>query len=68
MLDLSTRKPSKELITEIRTALKNIKDGYGSIEIFVQNFKVVQITERNIRKTNNIDNQNINSIIDIKRS
>lgn len=35
-------------ITEIKTALTNIK--WGSIEIFVQDSKVVQITERSIKK------------------
>jgi hypothetical protein len=39
-----------ELLEDITEALKNIR-GWGSIEVFVQNFKVVQITERNIKKT-----------------
>ncbi|OGD86753.1 hypothetical protein A2Z23_02760 [Candidatus Curtissbacteria bacterium RBG_16_39_7] len=48
--DYSTRRPSRQLISELRRALKNIK-GYGSIEVIVQDYKVVQITERNIKKT-----------------
>lgn len=51
MIDYSTERITKELLDEVRTALKNIK-GWGSVEIFVQNGKVVQITERNIKKTN----------------
>lgn len=44
-------KVSPELIGEIVEALNNIR-GWGSVEIYVQNYKVVQITERNIKKTN----------------
>lgn len=51
MIDYSTERITKELIDEVRTALKNVK-GWGSVEIFVQDGKVVQITERNIKKTN----------------
>lgn len=43
-------KISKALMGEIARALKNVK-GWGSVEIIVQAFKVVQITERNIKKT-----------------
>ena len=46
----STQDISEKLLGEISEALKNIR-GWGSIEIFVQNYKVVQITERNITKT-----------------
>lgn len=49
-MDYSTRNVSKELIAEIVEALTNIR-GWGSVEIYVQDSKVVQITERNIRKT-----------------
>ena len=51
MNDYSTKKANPELLEEITEALKNIR-GWGSVEIYVQNFKVVQITERNIKKTN----------------
>jgi len=48
----STRRLSKELMSEIRRAIKNVK-GWGSVEIHVQGFQVTQITERNIKKTSN---------------
>lgn len=50
MNDYSTKKVNSQLIEEIIEALKNIR-GWGSVEIFVQDFKVVQIVERNIKKT-----------------
>ena len=46
---ISTKQVSSHLLQEIVKAIKNIK-GYGSVEIYIQNYKVVQITERNIRK------------------
>ena len=49
-MNYSTRQVSEELVQEIVEALSNIR-GWGSIEIYVQNHEVVQITERNIRKT-----------------
>ncbi len=54
MVDYSTKKITDSLLEEIKLALKNIR-GYGSIEIYVQDYRVVQITERNIKKT--IQNQ-----------
>lgn len=51
MNNYSTKEVSKELIAEISEAVKNVR-GWGSVEIYVQNFKVVQITERSIKKTN----------------
>jgi len=50
MVDYSTRKISENLLEEIKEALKNIR-GWGSVEIYVQDWRVVQITERNIKKT-----------------
>lgn len=47
----STKKVSKTLLVEIKQALKNV-GGFGSVEIFVQDDTVTQITTRNIRKTN----------------
>lgn len=55
MRDYSTKTITKELLAEITEALQNIR-GWGSIEIIVQDFKVVQITERNIKKTNQVQN------------
>lgn len=50
MKDYSTKDISDKLLQEVIDALKNIR-GWGSVEIHVQDFKVVQITERNIKKT-----------------
>jgi len=50
MKDYSSKQISKKLLEEIIEALKNIR-GWGSVEIFVQDSKVVQIIERNIKKT-----------------
>jgi hypothetical protein len=55
MRDYSTKDVNQELLGEIVEALKNIR-GWGSVEIFVQDFKVVQITERNIKKTTQVQN------------
>jgi hypothetical protein len=38
------------LVRELIQALKEIK-GWGSIEVYVQNYKVTQITKRAIKKT-----------------
>jgi len=42
--------PKNFLIAEILKSLKNT-EGWGSVEIFVQDSKVVQITARTIKKT-----------------
>lgn len=42
----------KGIVEEVIEALRNIR-GWGSVEIFVQDHKVVQIVERNIKKTYN---------------
>lgn len=52
MKDYSTKQISDTLLKEVIDALKNIR-GWGSVEIYVQDYKVVQITERNIKKTSN---------------
>lgn len=52
MRDYSTKQISELLLKEVIEALKNIR-GWGSVEIHVQDYKVVQITERNIKKTAN---------------
>ena len=46
--DFSTQKITPQLLAQIVDALKN-KD-YGSIEIYIQNYTVTQITERTITK------------------
>lgn len=57
MKDYSTKRINKVLLEEVVEALKNIR-GWGSVEIFVQDFKVVQIIEKNIKKTYNTSNIN----------
>lgn len=51
--DYSTQRVSEGLIVEVKNALKSVKS-FGSIEIYVQNGVVTQITVRNIKKTNSI--------------
>jgi len=46
----STTTISDILLTEIKTALKTVSP-YGSVEIYVQDNIVTQITVRNIKKT-----------------
>ena len=55
MTPYSTKKISKRLIVEIKDALKSVSQ-YGSVEIYVQDNVVTQITVRKIRKTNNNNN------------
>ena len=50
MSDYGTQHISQALISEIVHALQTINT-YGSIEIYVQNSVVTQITVRNIKKT-----------------
>lgn len=49
-IKLETQKMSPQLLSEIEAALHLIRN-YGSIEIYVQNSVVTQITVRNIKKT-----------------
>jgi len=51
MVDYSTRRVSSDLLEELKQALKEVK-GWGSVEVYIQNHKVVQVTSRNIKKTN----------------
>ena len=44
----STKSVSTDLLEEVKKAISNIR--WGSIEIFIQDSLVVQITERNIKK------------------
>lgn len=46
----STLTVSKDLVDEILAALKTI-NGFGSLEVYVSNNQVTQITVRNIKKT-----------------
>lgn len=49
---------SEELVKEIIEALEHIR-GWGSVEIIMQDHNVVQITERNIKKTNRLQIKSI---------
>ncbi len=60
---------SQNLLSEIKEALESVK--YGSIEIFVQNKVVTQITVRNIHKTSveiETENNNFQSNVYIRKS
>jgi len=48
--DYSTQKISPNLVSKIVEVLKN--KAYGSVEIYIENFNVTQITERTITKLN----------------
>ncbi len=50
MSDYSTKNISPELVAEITDALKGLD--YGSVELYIVNGQVTQITKRHIRKTN----------------
>lgn len=50
MTDYSTQHISSALINEIVSALQSVNH-YGSVEIYVQNSTITQITIRNIKKT-----------------
>lgn len=49
--DYSTQKITPQLISHIVETLRN--KAYGSIEIFVENYMVTQITQRTITKLKN---------------
>ena len=50
--EYSTKRISKALLEEITSSLKSVSP-YGSVEIYVQDNTVTQITIRNIKKTYN---------------
>ncbi len=56
--EYSTQKISERLVVEIKNALQSVSS-YGSIEIYIQNGIVTQITVRNIKKT---DGKYINKV------
>ena len=55
MADYSTKSLSKDLLKEIEEALVGLD--WGSVEIYVQNSQVTQITRRHIKKTNALKNR-----------
>ena len=50
MANFSTRRISSELINEIARAIKSVNN-FGSVEIYIQNGVVTQLTVRKIKKT-----------------
>jgi hypothetical protein len=48
--EYSVKRISETLLLEVKKALKDVNN-YGSVEIFVQDGVVTQITVRNIKKT-----------------
>lgn len=48
-MDYSTKRVSQKLIDEVKNALQSVS--YGSVEIFVTDNNVTQITTRTIKKT-----------------
>ena len=61
----STQKITPELISQIVDALRN--KAYGSIEIYVENYSVTQITERSIKKLARVSNVKKRFHINIRR-
>jgi hypothetical protein len=49
----STKNISEKLKKELIESIQNIK-GWGSVEICIQDYNVTQITEKNIKKPNNV--------------
>lgn len=49
-INYSTKRVNQQLIDEIISSLKSVS-GYGSVEIYIHNYKVTQITVRDIKKT-----------------
>lgn len=41
---------NEELLSEIQNAIDSVK-GYGSVEIYIQDSKITQITTKSIKKT-----------------
>lgn len=58
-MSYSTKQISERLIIEIKDALEGL--AFGSIEIYVQNNTVTQITVRNIKKVNAEINNNLSN-------
>jgi len=52
----STKYISEKLKEELLESIQNVK-GWGSVEIFIQDYNVTQITEKNIKKPNNVKNR-----------
>lgn len=51
-MNTSTKEISTQLLDEIKRSISGKE--YGSVEIYIESGRVVQITERTIKKTNSI--------------
>ena len=49
----STKSITSHLLTELQDSIKSVQ-GWGSVEIFIQDYNVTQITEKNIKKPNGV--------------
>jgi hypothetical protein len=58
--EFSTNQISERLISEIKSSIANKE--YGSVEIYIEAGKVVQITERVIKKTNKLESRGPNYV------
>lgn len=58
-INFSTKRVNQELIDEVVSAMKSVS-GYGSVEIFIQNYRVTQVTTRDIKKTDYLINSTVN--------
>jgi len=59
--DFSTQKITPQLIAQVVDALRN--KAFGSVEIYIQNYNVVQITERTITKVTKTTIQKTQGIV-----
>ena len=48
----STKQITDQLKNDLLESIQNVQ-GWGSVEIFIQDYNVTQITEKNIKKPNN---------------
>ena len=53
--DFSTQQITPQLISQIIDAIKN--KAYGSVEIYIENYQVTQISERTITKLKKTENK-----------
>lgn len=56
--DYSTKTISDTLISEVKSALQSVTS-FGSVEIYIQNGVVTQITVRNIKKTEKVSDKKV---------
>lgn len=62
--EFSTQKITPDLVSQIVAALRD--KAYGSVEIYIENYKVVQITQRTITKLRSSNGNGQKKIVQIK--